>query len=112
FVKTPGSAWLVISSLVSPTSPEGANDSARQEAVRLLAAEPRFGGVPAFCHAAADDGPAWTQAVASAIADMRAGGVEKVVLARALSVRSPAPFDVPSVLDRLASRYTECTVFE
>jgi len=111
FVKTPGSAWLVISSLVSPTSPEGANDSARQEAVRLLAAEPRFGGVPAFCHAAADDGPAWTQAVASAIADMRAGGVEKVVLARALSVRSPAPFDVPSVLDRLASRYTACTVF-
>jgi isochorismate synthase len=111
FLKTPGSAWLVVSRLVDSTAHDAEDESAQHEVVRLLQANARFAAAGAVCHADTGDAEAWMQTVASAIADMRAGGVEKVVLARAMAVHSPAPFDVPSVLERLVSRYRACTVF-
>ena len=53
----------------------------------------------------------WTDAVATATARIRAGELDKVVLARELEVRADAPFDVAAVLRRLTLGFPGCYVF-
>ena len=48
--------------------------------------------------------------VESALADIQAGGLEKVVLARSLEVFHPGRFAIPSFLEQLGSLYPHCTV--
>jgi menaquinone-specific isochorismate synthase len=55
--------------------------------------------------------PAWEEAVAAAVAQIRAGPLRKVVLARDLYAHAAAPIDVRSVLRRLAARYPGCYTF-
>lgn len=54
---------------------------------------------------------AWTDLVAGAIARIQAGEVDKVVLARTLEARSPAPIDVRAPLERLSVSYPSCWTF-
>ncbi|MDQ2809844.1 MAG: isochorismate synthase [Chloroflexota bacterium] len=54
---------------------------------------------------------AWKAAVAAVAADIRAGALEKAVLARAVRVTSAEVFDPTAVLRRLAAKYGDCYVF-
>jgi len=56
-------------------------------------------------------GPRWEQAVAEAVAAIKAGGVHKVVLARDVFATTAAPIDARPLLQRLAGRYPNCFTF-
>jgi menaquinone-specific isochorismate synthase len=53
----------------------------------------------------------WEQAVADAVARIRAGDLSKVVLARDQRATAAQPIDVRVLLRRLASRYPDCYTF-
>ncbi|GHE26480.1 isochorismate synthase [Streptosporangium violaceochromogenes] len=55
--------------------------------------------------------PEWEHAVARAVRRIRAGRLEKVVLARDLLATAERPIDVRMLLTRLARRYPECYTF-
>jgi menaquinone-specific isochorismate synthase len=56
-------------------------------------------------------GPQWEQAVAEAVAAIKAGSLRKVVLAQDLFATASEPIDVRALLRRLASRYPDCFTF-
>ncbi len=56
-------------------------------------------------------GASWELAVADAVAHIRAGRLDKVVLPRDLIVELDAPLDVRAPLARLAERYPSCWTF-
>ncbi|PRX98780.1 isochorismate synthase [Allonocardiopsis opalescens] len=53
----------------------------------------------------------WRGAVAAAVARIRSGGLDKVVMARDLLARADAPIDERALLDRLARRHPDCYTF-
>ncbi|HEX4905175.1 MAG TPA: isochorismate synthase [Acidimicrobiales bacterium] len=53
----------------------------------------------------------WCDAVAEAVAAMRAGDLQKVVLAREILVEADRPFDVIEILRRLRSAYPSAYLF-
>ncbi|MGH3154945.1 MAG: isochorismate synthase [Streptosporangiaceae bacterium] len=55
--------------------------------------------------------PQWEQAVAAAVAAIKAGRLRKVVLARDLYATADEPIDPRILLRRLAARYPECYTF-
>ena len=57
------------------------------------------------------DGPRWEQAVAEAVAAIKAGGLRKVVLARDVFGTAAEPIDARVLLRRLAVRYPDCFTF-
>ncbi|MBU4335436.1 MAG: isochorismate synthase [Actinobacteria bacterium] len=57
------------------------------------------------------DAAAWEQVVARGVQAIRAGRVDKVVLARDVEARTEHPLDVRWALDRLADRYDSCWTF-
>ena len=100
-----GQAWLTtvtperepdLSALGWPTAPESA-----------LARPPA--GVR--WHDGSLSGPQWEQAVAEAVAAIKAGSLRKVVLAQDLFATASEPIDVRALLRRLASRYPDCFTF-
>jgi menaquinone-specific isochorismate synthase len=56
-------------------------------------------------------GPGWEQAVARAVATIKAGGLRKVVLARDVFATADEPIDARVLLQRLAARYPDCFTF-
>jgi len=56
-------------------------------------------------------GPQWEQAVAEAVAAIKAGSLRKVVLAQDQFATAADPIDVRALLRRLASRYPDCFTF-
>ena len=73
---------------------------------------PRATGDPATAyHAAGSQPSSWRRAVDDTVADIAAGRLAKLVLARAVSVRAAAPFDAVRVAARLRRAYAGCTVF-
>jgi menaquinone-specific isochorismate synthase len=56
-------------------------------------------------------GPRWEQAVARAVATIKAGGLRKVVLARDVFATADEPIDARVLLRRLAARYPDCFTF-
>jgi menaquinone-specific isochorismate synthase len=56
-------------------------------------------------------GPRWEQAVAKAVAAIKAGGLRKVVLARDVFATAEEPLDARVLLRRLADRYPDCFTF-
>ena len=56
-------------------------------------------------------GPQWQQAVAEAVAAIKAGRLRKVVLAQDLFATAPETIDVRAVARLLASRYPDCFTF-
>jgi isochorismate synthase len=57
------------------------------------------------------DAASWQAAVGDAAAAVRAGALEKVVLARELRARADRPFDVAAALRRLRDAYPSCHVY-
>jgi menaquinone-specific isochorismate synthase len=55
--------------------------------------------------------PAWERAVAAATAEIRAGRLRKVVLARDLHAQASAAIDARLLLRRLAARFPDCYTF-
>ncbi|MFL1380613.1 isochorismate synthase [Nocardiopsis protaetiae] len=53
----------------------------------------------------------WGEVVAATVARIRAGELDKAVLARDLIARADAPIDVRTVLERLHARYPQCFTF-
>ncbi len=107
-----GQAWLTSVSSVSrgdESPPRGVwGDGSPQEPGGLGGSSPRpalrweEGSLP---------GPRWEQAVAEAVAAIKAGGVHKVVLARDVFATTAAPIDARPLLQRLALRYSNCFTF-
>ena len=107
-----GQAWLTSVSSVSrgdESPPRGVwGDGSPQERGGLGGSSPRpaprweEGSLP---------GPRWEQAVAEAVAAIKAGGVHKVVLARDVFATTAAPIDARPLLQRLALRYSNCFTF-
>jgi menaquinone-specific isochorismate synthase len=60
---------------------------------------------PSMSHAA------WRQVIADAVATIRAGELDKVVLARRVDVVANRPFVLPEVLARLTALYPACMIF-
>ncbi len=56
-------------------------------------------------------GPRWEQAVAEAVAAIKAGALRKVVLARDVFGTATEPIDARVLLSRLAARYPDCFTF-
>lgn len=57
------------------------------------------------------DDEAWLEQAAQALADIRAGALDKVVLARSVQVRSARPFAPATLMAALAARYAGCIHF-
>ena len=57
------------------------------------------------------DGGRWEEAVAEAVAAIKAGGLRKVVLARDVFGIAAEPIDARVLLRRLAARYPDCFTF-
>jgi menaquinone-specific isochorismate synthase len=55
--------------------------------------------------------PQWERAVATAVAQIRAGRLAKTVLARDLRAQAAAPIDIRVLLSRLAERFPACYTF-
>jgi len=62
-------------------------------------------------HEGSLDGPRWEQAVAEAVAAIKAGGLRKVVLARDVFGTAAGPIDARVLLRGLAARYPDCFTF-
>lgn len=75
-----------------------------------LLAPPRQPGVITYSDGALT-APQWQHAVARAIARIKAGHLEKVVLARDLHAHTDIPIDIRLLLRRLAHRYPGCYTF-
>lgn len=54
---------------------------------------------------------AWLARVASAVADIQSGGLDKVVLTRRVTVSAPQPFDPARIMATLAQRHPRSTLF-
>ena len=99
-----GQAWLTrVAEQGEPASPDpgwpAAADSGLAEPTGLSWQE---GSLP---------GPRWEQAVAEAVAAIKAGGLRKVVLARDVFGTADEPIDARVLLRRLAARYPDCFTF-
>jgi menaquinone-specific isochorismate synthase len=66
---------------------------------------------PATLSASVPSEAVWADAVAAAVTAIRAGSLDKVVLARALDVSAPAAIDPRAVAARLATRFPSCFTF-
>lgn len=110
-----GQATATINATVAPD--DTAEDVAQRMAAR--AAELRQGALPLM-----DPSPVgnyrvhspmppshYEQAVSSAVARIRAGEVQKVVLAREVEVQAPAAYDAAALLALLREEFPSCYVF-
>ena len=75
-----------------------------------VAAPVRAPGPVRYSYGALDP-QTWAARVADAVAVIRSGGADKVVLARDVVARTTEPLDVRWALDRLARRYDTCWTF-
>ncbi|WP_144791244.1 isochorismate synthase MenF [Kocuria palustris] len=116
-------AWATL--VTSAEAAPGADDVVA--AAHRLLPEPRTArgsgddrapaGDPATASPRALEDPAaqarWTDAVSAGIEEIRAGGVDKLVLARAVPVAAPegARLDLPRALRRLAHDYERCWTY-
>jgi menaquinone-specific isochorismate synthase len=96
-----GRSWLTL------TTPPGAVEvpALRRQPVAATTAP------PAAVTAEVPPEPQWRAAVETAVASLRAGELDKVVLARALDVTADAPLDARAVATRLAARFPACFTY-
>lgn len=78
---------------------------------RAAAGSPLAPGPTAYEVASTQAPSEWCAAVAEATRRIRAGGLDKVVLAREIRVQADAPIPVADVLGRLHSTYGGCYLF-
>jgi menaquinone-specific isochorismate synthase len=100
-----GRAWLT--TVTEEREPDLRTLGWTVAAQSLLAASPA--GVR--WHDGSLPGPQWEQAVAEAVAAIKAGRLRKVVLAQDQFATASDPIDVRALLRRLATRYPDCFTF-
>jgi len=107
-----GNRWATA---VGPSPENGAPpaDPERQvqDRIHAVAEGPRPIGPGAFTVSAQRSPGEWMQVVANAVARIKAGELEKVVLARAVTVSADAPIPIQSILARLARSYPDCFLY-
>ncbi|HWL59569.1 MAG TPA: chorismate-binding protein [Microbacteriaceae bacterium] len=97
-----------------PRSPAGASLLVPQRAVRVEGVLPRLGVAPlptARVREGAMTAAAYQAAVAAAAAEIAAGSVQKVVLARDVIVDPDGPVDAGALLDALHAAHPDTSVF-
>ncbi|HYI60832.1 MAG TPA: isochorismate synthase [Acidimicrobiales bacterium] len=99
-----GTAW--VTTVGTEDAPPA--DPATLDGARLRAPDVRGPGPGSFAVESARSPSDWCGAVAEATARIRAGGLDKVVLAREVRVTADAPFDLAAVLRRLALGFPGC----
>ena len=115
FITSMESSWLVASVVVGPND-DGASAvrSTLDDLSALLtrASRPMADQPPrAVTVADEDDLTWWKRSIAAVEREIRAGAVEKLVLAREVRVHADDPFAWGAVLRRLKDRYAACTTF-
>jgi menaquinone-specific isochorismate synthase len=91
--------------------PTGAGAGADGNGTALAPGRPPAASGRLRWHDGSLSAPRWEQAVATAVARIRAGDLSKVVLARDLYATAPGEIDVRAVLARLAARHPDCWTF-
>ena len=103
-----GRAWVTtVTPQADPTDPHEALAAALAGARRPTPSD----GPSSFTVAAARPPADWEQAVATATARIRAGELDKVVLARQVTVTADAPISVATILLRLSQQYPGCFLY-
>lgn len=118
--------WLTTSAVVSPgDDPEALAAVIAGERAELFGDGGEFAVVPPLPELGEGDrgwGPPldleedlsaadWQAIVAGGVVAVRGGSLEKVVLARQVSIRSDSPFEVAKALQRLRAGYPTCYLF-
>lgn len=103
-----GRTWLTCVGTEAAPPP----DPATVDLATLAAAPPPRPGPGRFEVASARPPADWCDAVAEATERIRAGRLEKVVLAREITVEADAPIDVAAVVRRLRLGFPGCYVFQ
>lgn len=103
-----GNRWATT---VAPTSEDPVDPVAAVEALLAAAPVELPVGPSAFEVRSSRPPEAWTDAVARATERIRAGALDKVVLAREVVVTADAPIPVPTVLLRLAQAFPDCFLY-
>jgi menaquinone-specific isochorismate synthase len=113
-----GRWWLTTAQRLSPDERAGAEHRAGAAdgiaaAIRTLLrpASPMRPIGPLTWRDGACSGPQWSEAVARAVAAIRARDADKVVLARDVIAEAAGPIDPRTILARLADRYPSCWTF-
>lgn len=97
---------------VTAVGPSGADlDPLALLETRLATVVPAGSGPGTFTVESSRAPDAWTAAVAEATARIRAGDLDKVVLAREVVVTADGPIPVDTVLFRLANAYPDCFLY-
>lgn len=110
-----GNASLVVPSIVVGKADDGTRwvttVSASEDEPPLLADDAALAGASSFTVRPGRTPDQWCDAVATAVAAMQRGELEKVVLAREIIVEADAPIDPVEVLRRLRASYPSAFVF-
>ena len=110
-----GRTTLLLNVLVAPgETPEVVARRLRRALARLhdwRAARPDDSGSPSYQARPTPEPAAWKRAVAATTADIAAGRVAKLVLARTCRLEAAAPFACGGAVARLRQAYPTCTTF-
>jgi len=95
----------------SPQTPLGGDKSPRTPPAAQTSVAPLAPVGPLDWREGSLTGSRWEEAVAEAVAAIKAGDLRKVVLARDLFATAAEPIDARVLLRRLAARYPDCFTF-
>jgi len=104
--------WLTVNAYGERASESGVRDTIDSVRERFAPAERTAGPPPGVARTARTTSrDEWRRQVEAATARIRAGDLEKVVLAQALDVTLDGPFSLPDALERLGTTYPDCFRF-
>lgn len=103
-----GATWRT--DIVDIDATGGATETDADRPPAAVRPDPSRGSRPRFAGSSIPDA-AWLTAVDEAVALIRTGDLEKVVLARDQVLWARSPFDTTGLLARLAGRFPSCTTF-
>ncbi|WP_426572318.1 isochorismate synthase [Aquihabitans sp. McL0605] len=106
-----GTRWITTVVSAGPGADERHDALAATTLAHLPAAPTPADGPGSFEVRSARPPEAWTQAVATATEHIRAGQLDKVVLAREITVTADRPIPIATVLTRLAAGYPGCFLY-
>jgi menaquinone-specific isochorismate synthase len=111
-LETGGETWLSVTEAGSGATPASANAALDTAEARIERAPHRDGPPPGVASADRVPGRAgWREQVSGALDRIRAGELEKVVLAQQLTARLHGAFRLPDALSRLDRAYPGCYRF-
>ncbi len=105
-----GQAWLTSITGQPPAPPAPPGPPGEPRLARLPVTPPAIPGLIRW-HDGSLSAPQWERAVATAVERIKAGRLQKVVLARDLYASAAGLIDERLLLERLAARYPDCYTF-